>query len=175
MQTKTYNVYTFNELSDEAKEKAMDNLRDVNVSYEWWDATYYNAKEIGLAIESFDLDRNRHATGKFIDRVENVARLIILTHGAHCETHKTALAYQQDRDALVSKLSDGKNTSVVTYENETEFDEQCDELDAQFLKDLLENYSINLQRESDYQTSDEAIIETIEANEYEFTSDGKID
>jgi len=175
MQTKTYNAYTFDELSDEAKEKAVDNLRDINVSYEWWDDTYYDAKEVGLEIKSFDLDRNRHATGKFIDGIENVARLIIENHGAHCETHKTALSYQQDRDALVSKLSDGKNTSEVSEDKLYEFDNECDELDEQFLKDLLENYSIVLQNEFDYLTTDEAIIEIILANDYQFTEDVKID
>ena len=175
MKTKTYNVYTFDELTDEQKEKAIENLRNINVDYDWWDATYYDASEIGLQLESFDLDRNRHATGKFIDGVENVARLIIENYGATCETYKIAVAYQHDRDALVSKLSDGKNTYVVTEENEIEFDEQCDELDESFLKDLLEDYSINLQNEYKYRMSDESIIETIQANEYEFTENGKID
>jgi len=31
-----------------------------------------------------------------------------------------------------------------------------------------------LQKEYEYQMSDEAIIETIEANEYEFTENGKL-
>ncbi len=41
-----------------------------------------------------------------------------------------------------------------------------------FLNSLIEDYSIILQKESEYLMSNEAIIETIEANEYEFKANG---
>ena len=34
MKTKTYIVYTFDELSDDAKEKAIQNLYDINVDHD---------------------------------------------------------------------------------------------------------------------------------------------
>ena len=37
MRTIETKIYTFNELSDEAKVKAIDNYRDINVDHEWWD------------------------------------------------------------------------------------------------------------------------------------------
>jgi hypothetical protein len=38
----------------------------------------------------------------------------------------------------------------------------------------LEDYSIILQKECDYLSSEESIIETIEANDYEFDIDGNL-
>jgi hypothetical protein len=40
------------------------------------------------------------------------------------------------------------------------------------LKDILYEYLEMLRQEYEYQTSEEAIIETIEANEYTFLEDG---
>ena len=43
-----------------------------------------------------------------------------------------------------------------------------------FKKDLQAEYASILQREYEYLTSEEAIRNTIEANEYEFDIDGKL-
>jgi hypothetical protein len=47
-------------------------------------------------------------------------------------------------------------------------------MEGEFLKSLLEDYRIILSKEYDYLTSRESIIETIEANEYEFDENGNI-
>jgi hypothetical protein len=36
-----YKAQKFSELSDEAKEKALEVMRDINVSFEWWDSDCY--------------------------------------------------------------------------------------------------------------------------------------
>ena len=43
MEVRQYNVFTFDELQEDIQEKALDNLRDINVDYEWWECTmgYY--------------------------------------------------------------------------------------------------------------------------------------
>jgi hypothetical protein len=46
------------------------------------------------------------------------------------------------------------------------------DIEDEFLKSLCEDYSIMLQNESEYLQSDAAIIEAINANEYEFLEDG---
>jgi hypothetical protein len=48
------------------------------------------------------------------------------------------------------------------------------DLDKEFLHNLLEDYRVMLQQEYDYLTSKDAVIETINANEYDFTEDGKL-
>ena len=56
----------------------------------------------------------------------------------------------------------------------SESEDKMIDLENEFLQSLLEDYSIMLQNESEYLQSAEAIRETIEANEYEFTEDGKL-
>lgn len=156
-------VYPFNELTDEAKEKAIELLAGINVNYEWWNFTYENAAQAGIKITSFDLVRgNTTCEGKLIDDAENVAKKIIDQHGACCATHKTATEFIEARNELVSKCLNGMNFNKV------------DELEDEFKQSILEDYRIMLQKEYEYLTSEEAIVETVEANEYEFTEDGKL-
>lgn len=168
------NVYTFDELPQKAQEKAIQYLWDANVDYEWWDAIYEDAERIGLKLTVFDLGIRRYAKGKWTESPERCAELILKEHGEDCETYSTARNYLFDREKLVKKYSDGNNIDQVTEDNEDEFDQECDELDADFLHSLCEDYSIILQKESEYLTSEEAIVETITANEYEFTIDGNL-
>jgi hypothetical protein len=161
MQTKTYNVYKYDELTDEQKEKAIANLYDINVEYDWWESCYEDARMIGLEITSFDLDRNRHATGKFIKDAEYCQYKISQEHGEKTETYKTSREFTKERAQL----------DVNAYD----YDEKLEELENDFLQSLLEDYSIMLQNESEYLTTREAIEETIRANDYNFTEDGEID
>jgi hypothetical protein len=166
MRIKETKVYKFDELTDKAKEKAMENLYDLNVDYGWWDYMYEDAANVGLKLTSFDLDRNRHAKGEFTLSAAEVAANIIRDHGEQCETYKTAQAFLDEINSLTMPDDDSDEFS--------EWENKMLELEDEFLKSLLEDYSIMLQKEYEYQTSEEAIIETIRANEYEFTEDGKL-
>lgn len=173
MRTVRTKVYKFSELSDKAKEVALNECRYFNVDHDWWDSTFMDAERIGLKITGFDLDRNRHCTGHFIGDALECANKILAEHGEMCETYKTAQTFIQDRDALVEKHSDGVDLSIVSEDNEYEFDQECDELEEEFLASLLEDYSIILQKDYEYFLSDEAVEESIEANEFEFLETGK--
>lgn len=175
MKTKTITLYSFDELSEKAKDKAIERLYYLNVDYEWFDSTFEDAKNIGLIIEGFDLDRNRHATGKLNNSLSECCELILKEHGKDCETYKTATDYLKQWSELVKKYSDGVDLDRVSEDNEYEFDKDADELEAEFLKSILEDYSNILQKEYEYLTSREAIIESIKANEYTFTEDGKLE
>ena len=76
MRHKTYKVYKFSELSEESQEKALDNLRDIDVDYDWWEHIFEEAKNIGLKIESFEIN-NREISGRFIESIDNVVKNII--------------------------------------------------------------------------------------------------
>ena len=43
-------VYLFSELSDQAKQKVIEDNYDINVDYEWWESAYEDAANIGLKI-----------------------------------------------------------------------------------------------------------------------------
>lgn len=167
-------VYKFDELSEQAKQKAIEKLWDVNVDYEWWDLTYEDAERIGLKISEFDLGRASYVKGDFMWSAEETAEAILKEHGEHYRTLETAKNYLAARTALVIEWSDGKKTNAVAEGNELAFDYDCDELDNDFLYALCEDYRIMLQNEYDYLTSEEQIIEAIQANEYEFTEDGEM-
>lgn len=167
-------VYQFAELSESAKDKARDWYREGALDYDWWDSTYEDAERIGLRITSFDLDRNRHATGEFMyfGGATQCAGLILKEHGKDCETFKTATAFLKDLDALNKAIADvdGDDQTNVDYEL---WQDKRGLLEEDFLRSLLEDYSIMLQHEYEYQLSDECIDESMTANEYTFTEDGK--
>ena len=164
----TRNLYKFKELSDDAKDKAIEKLWDINVDYDWWQWTYDDAEEIGLKLTRFDLDRS-YCKGEFINTAENVAQKIIENHGDTCETYKDAQNYLKELEAAIAKNLE-ENADCDYPEDYLDIEEINDD----FLNALLEDYRIILQKEYDYLTSREAIIETIEANEYEFDEDGNL-
>lgn len=165
--TKIYNLYTYDELDDKAKEKAIAWFSEEYPNYDWWNCTYEDAETIGLKITSFDLERNRHAEGKFIEYADTVAELILENHGAMCETYKTAQEYLATKKSLDEKYTQDQKDS------ENEYDGELEDLKDEFLKSLLEDYSIMLQKEYEYLTSREHIEETIQINEYTFDENGK--
>jgi len=181
-------VYKFDELTEEGKRKAIEKNCYINVDYDWWDAVYEDAERIGLKITEFDLDRRRYAKGKFVGSALDTANEIIKEHGEHCETFKTAKDYleeykklvvqqcQDEADLLCQPLDYDKYFGRIYYPEEYYSQDEIDteDIDAEFLQSLCEDYSIMLQKEYEYLTSEEAIIETIEANDYEFTENGEL-
>jgi hypothetical protein len=163
-------VYKFNELSQDAQDKAIEKLNSINVDFDWWVYIYEDAKEIGLKITSFDLDRNRHAKGEFILSAAEVSQNIINNHGENCETYKTASNFLEYWQPIFNAYTDEENEKYESREAE----EEMQEIEEEFLYSLLEDYSIMLQNGYEYLQSDEAIIETIEANDYHFLANGEL-
>jgi len=170
MKTIEVTLYKFSELSEDAKEKAIEKLSDINVDFDWWEYLYSDAKDIGLKITSFDLARNRHAEGNFILSACEIAQNIFNNHGEICETYKTAQNFMNDWQPIFNNYMDENHKDYESSESEG----KMIELEDEFLNSLLEDYSILLQNECDYLQTDEAIIETIEANDYDFDINGNI-
>ena len=65
-------VYKFNELSDTAKENAIDRLRNINVDYDWWEDDFLldivSPKKISKKITPW-WKRTPPPTPEFIDSV----------------------------------------------------------------------------------------------------------
>lgn len=174
MKTIEINLYKFEELPEETQQKVIENNIDINVDFEWWDCMYEDAESIGLKLTGFDIYRGNYCQGHFIYGAVECANLIMTNHGEGCETFETASDFMKQRDNLVYKYSDKINTEIVSEENEYDFDLECDELEEDFLNDILEDYRILLSQEYEYRTSEEAVKETIICNEYDFTEDGEI-
>ena len=127
-------------------------MKTINVDYDWWTFAYDNAENMGIKITGFGLDRRRHATGEFIYDALHTAHKIMSKHGEQCETYKTAQAFINERDNIVNNAERDENGDFV---DEYELDSQLDEVEEQFLADILEDYSIILQNEYEYLTSNE--------------------
>lgn len=143
-------LYTFEELSDEAQQKAIDGARDWNVSdMDWWDCTYDDAERIGAKIGSFALDRQWTIELDLQGTVGDTVQSILSEHGKSCDTYELAREYFRRKHI-------GTPMDV-----------------AEFTQQLGECYLQMLDREYDYLTGDEAVSESLKANGYEFTEDGE--
>lgn len=150
MQTHTVHTYSFDELSDSAKESARDWYRQGALDYDWWDSVYEDAAMVFLKLEYFDLGRAQSISGKLECGVHDTVQAILAQHGKHCDTYKLAQEYYR-RKHLGNPM------------DEEEFTQQ-----------ILEEYRVILQHEYEWLMSDESVDETIEANEYQFTESGDI-
>lgn len=168
MRTIETKIYRFEELSDLAKENAIDMLRFINTNdTDWWQCSFDTWREIGVQINSFDLFKEKIEIDLFYSH-EDVAQRIVSSFG-HNESYDFAKEYLE----LKKKLD-------KTYENEfdewgecAEYDDELDDANALFYADLENAIIWWLRLEMDYLESDDAIIDTIEANEYEFTEIGE--
>jgi hypothetical protein len=176
-------VYSFDELSEESQQKALEELWDLNVDYDWWDSTYEDASRIGLKIDGFDCGNRNSINGELAESLLDCCKLIRKHHGKECETFKAAAEYL---DAYIQAFKEWlplqdhgdeyytNGWNNVDWLKDFEGREEAEEVTNDFRKALLEDYLSMLRREYDYQTSEEAIKETIYASEYEFTEDGHL-
>lgn len=163
-------VYPFDELSDEAKQKALKELCDINVYYNWWESIYADAANVGIKITAFDIDRNSYCKGDFCEDAEDVAKKIMAEHGKDCETYKTATTFLAAVKAGKKAFENSAERGDLEYNETSDYENLVEE----FEEFILEDYRIMLQKEYESLISEEAILETIKANEYEFTEDGKL-
>lgn len=165
-------VYQFNELSEEAKEKAIEKLRDINVDYEWWDGELEDFKrelrEIGIEAEEIFFDLN-YGGYIYINKggVFDERRLL--------KVASIDLRRREARDALTygielktRYLGGGGGYNYFDPDNFPKVNI------CEWLKEKLEDFRKELSDTYDYLTTEEAVTETIEANEYEFLEEGEL-
>lgn len=166
MKQLTINAFAFDELSDKAKDKARNWMREcVGESYDWADSTKDDAENVGLKITGWNLDRGSVCTLQFTETHERVAELIKENHGEGCDTRQAAGAYRAGVARIKFAMEDGgmneEEEQDARSQNEAEFQTA---LEACYLKMLREAW--------EYEMSDEGIDETINANDYLFTEQG---
>jgi len=162
MKQHTITAYSYDELSPEAQKHAIDKLWDINVASYWWDYIYEDAANVGIKI-------NPDRKGEFLESARYTANKILQEHGEVCETYQTAKVFLDTLDRFLEAADKDEYGELYLSD-----EHKVEEMELEFLRSILEDYRILLQKEYDYQTSDEAIIETIRANEYEFTENGEL-
>lgn len=167
MKTIRVKVYKYDELNEEAKEKAVNwMMKDQGDAGQWaWENTKDDAENVGLILKG---QHRGSMTGDFKTCATDCAKLIVENHGQTCETFKDAMNF----------------IHAVAIEWNVNFDEEADELNFQgeanienleneFLETVLEDYRILSDQDQEYAYSKENMEEDIRCNEYTFTKDGK--
>ncbi len=154
-------TYSYEELSETAKEKAIEwYLSGQDFSFEW-ESLQEDAKNIGIKLTEWDY--RRYCNGDLLTSAETVCDKILEEHGECCETYKTAKEYRKKFSEL-----------FTLHENEDVYDsDEYQELKDDFLKSILEDYRVMADKEYEYTQSEEYIKETMEANDYTFLENGK--
>jgi hypothetical protein len=151
----TVKLYQYSELSDDAKKRAREWFLGTGADRDFaWDDIKDDAKQVGIELTGWDY--GRYCEGELIDSFSTVIDKILKIHGIACEPYKTAMEYKAKLDEWTE-----------------ERDDEREELEAEFLKSILEDYRIWMDKNCDYRQTEEYISETMEANEYEFTENGK--
>lgn len=170
MKTVEIQLFKFDELTENAKQKAINKYRDSGINYYWYSFINEDAKDVGIKIKSFDISR-KEIEIDLLYSYDEVASKIISNHGEYCDSYIKAKCFLDDKDALVEKYSNGINLSIVSEEK---FDEEFDDLEQDFKNDLEDYYLKMLRDELEYMESDGYIIQMIIDNDYDFTEDGEM-
>ena len=159
----TVKLYQFDELNEDAKDKAREWCRDDHgMKGQWaWDQVQEDAENVGLKI--MRLHDHRPNEGKFIGTALETLESILKEHGNNCETHKTAQRYEKSLREAIEAVN----------QDEPEACDKLEDVETELLADLLEDYRIMYNENIEYAYSDEAIDEDMRANEWEFTEMGK--
>ena len=163
MKTIEIKVYKFDELDEQTKEKVIENYRYINVEDTfWYDWIKEDFNRLGLEIKEFDLGR-RNYVKIYIENFEDTSNYIIEEFGDSVLIKQTAKNYLKELKEIVSNFKEDED---IDREFETLDENYQHEFEADILSYLRANY--------EHDISDEAVIDTIEANDYDFTTEGKI-
>lgn len=183
--TTNHTVYSFDELSDDAKQKAIESLSDINIDYYWYYDEYLEdiASEYGIKLVwsdlCFDLDRgsylymDNHDHGRTGDTSYIEDNLKFLKKAGLDLRTKNAKELIENGISLATKHyggGDGRNYIDADY---ADISEEADQKLQDTIDELCDRLRSQLREDYEYRTSEEAIIDTIQANEYEFYEDGR--
>ena len=182
-------LYKFNELSEEAKETAINQWRDdteLNNGFHWLDEIYESYKGFEKSLPYGP--ENEEITGI------RLRTWIINNYLPLIESYKTMYATKINGQYLKNCIGNNsiKRTSKIQKEISCPFTGYCADHDAiQPLLDFIKNPNVydtweslidncketrtnTMDKEIQWQLCEEYIIESIEANEYDFTENGEI-
>ncbi len=163
MKTIEIKVYKFEELDKQTQEKVIENYRYINVEDTfWYDWIKDDFNRLGLEIKEFNIDRGSYAK-IYIENFEDTSNYIIEEFGDSVAIKQTAKNYLKELKEIVSNF---KEDEEIDREFEILDEKYQHEFEADILSYLRANYV--------WEINDQAVINTIEANDYDFTTEGKI-
>lgn len=176
MKVKQYETFKFNELSEGAKERAIEEFSDINVDFDWWIFTCDSVKEtMGVEIKEFDMDKLTITT-ELCEDVEHVIKSILENFSEETDFYKTAKRWDKELESAIKEAFESlDDDEKIDFDFQYDFQREYDEIERGFKKELAEDYLSMLKKEFNNLTSEEAIIEAIEINDYDFLGNGKLD
>ncbi len=195
MRTEALHIYTYEELSDEAKAKARDWYRK-NDDNEYSEFVIDDAKEVA-ALMGWEIDKVYYsgfwsqgdgACFEGIMRYNKGCAKLVKAYTNDAELNRIAKAWQDlQRQNFYALRASVKHRGHYQHEMCTEFDcgdtrhnygwlqnpEAEDDI-KEIARDFMRWIYKRLEAEYEYSVSDEVVAENIIANGYEFTEDGEI-
>jgi hypothetical protein len=170
-------AYTFDELSDDAKEKVIDNFRKDRYENDWYyisdliidDCYLLSPKGIDeLIIKNtrkvyYDIYRGYIDISKAMDIKDDNAFLNWLNIPIELQNE---VSYKIEERTICFEEND---CEYEFTENDNEILDNAKEKFEEHCSDILQS----IEKSYDFYHSDECIIEDIKCNEYEFTKEGK--
>lgn len=192
---KTVNIYFFNDLSDKAKQKAIEQNRDINIFHDWYEIVYEDVSNIaeilGIDIENIYFSgfysQGDGACFEGTYSYNKGAHKKIKEYAPNDETlHKIATQLWDLQSENFYRLSATikhsghyyhKYCTDIDVYNENDSMYHADEETAEFVRERLRDFMQwiynSLEKEYEHLTSDEAVAETLAINEYEFKENGE--
>ena len=187
-------LYTFEELSDSAKENARDWWRQHCLDYEWWDSVFEMAKEAGDCLGIY-IDRiyfsgfysqgdgacfegsyyyrkgwrealKQRFGGNLLEELEEIGYMLQKVQSS--AFYKLSASVSQSGHYMHSGCTD------IQVEHEDRFAPNEDEEEGikEGLRAFMDWIYRKLEAEYEWLMSDEQVDEALIANSYEFTEDG---
>ena len=194
----TFKVYQFDELSDVAKERALEDNRCVLVEvYDWIEGTLNYAERAGLKVYEIDINRG-YVRLKFEEGMTVLSSIkkICRNFNKEEEIYKLAKEYYDEiikyfkEDEEIQEFMQAQKCPITILDMKIdEFiehypDSMLEDIarywlvdnryDDAYLRDMGNLFLSILEDEFNYLVSDEAIIEYFNNNDYEFFENGKI-
>lgn len=186
-------VFTFDELSDKAKEKARDWYRQAGESDQWWNGVYEDAKDIaklmgveidGIGFSGFSSQGDgAHFTGSF-KYAPGCAKAVTSYAPLDEQLQRIAKDWQALQASNFYKLSGTvKHSGHYQHENCTSFDvyrgddwASPEAVDAaqEVMRDLMRWIYRRLEKEWDWLNEDAQVDANILDNGHEFTVNGEL-
>ena len=181
---KEYKIYEFKELSKEAQEAVIEKFNDINTDHEWYQFTYEDQMERLETMGYSDIEINFSGFWSQGDGASFTAHVDLEKWlKAHKLSSKYRALYNRANEfscniVRISSRYSHENTvdtDLNGYSESEKANTQADEVEKLILESTREEaraiYKM-LETDYDYLTSREAIIDTIEANDWRFLADG---
>jgi hypothetical protein len=177
MRKETINIYDLNDLSPEARAKAIDAHRNLNVCDTWWTDMIpaFNERLEKAGLESgtiyWDLDGGAIWSEPLV-----ITDLDTLVSAAGLTPNKRFHepgVYNEEYISLYLKGSRHRQNSFMVMETNKEERKRIERALNTLLSQLFIAIYDEIQKEYDYLISDEQVAESLSANGYEFVANGE--